>query len=52
MKTIRVTYTVLDEIRVPDEFEDDDISYALIDNWIADSNHLVSDMEWEEVIDE
>lgn len=49
MKTIRVTYTVLDEIRVPDDYTDKEIEWALIDNWTIDSNYLISDMEWEEI---
>lgn len=49
MKTIRVTYTVLDEIRVPDDYTDVEITEALIDNWTEFNGSLISDMEWEEM---
>lgn len=49
MKTIRVTYTVLDVIEVPDDYTDEEIKEALIDNWTEFNGYLISDMEWEEI---
>lgn len=49
MKFIKVTYTVLDVIEVPDDYTDEKIERALIDNWTDFSDYLINDMEWEEM---
>jgi hypothetical protein len=47
MKTISITYTILDTIEVPDNFTDDEIEEACEMHWY-DTEMKYNDLEWEE----
>ena len=47
MKTISITYTILDTIEVPDNFTDDEIEEACVQHF-HDVEFGYNDLEWEE----